>query len=101
MFGFLKALFGDDSPAKPAPKAAAKPKPAAAAPAMTDTRAALLKRAQEVHRAKRKILDHLSDEDRAKLVSMAILTFLNEGREPDAKSPGKKSPDKKSPDKKR
>ena len=89
MFGFLKSLFGDGKPAKPAPKAAVKAKPAAT-PAMTDTRAALLKRAQEVHRAKRKILDHLSDEDRAKLVSMAILTFLNEGREPDTKSPDKK-----------
>ena len=52
---------------------------------MTEDRAKLLKQAQEVHRAKRKILDALSDEDRAKLVSMAILTFLNEGREPDNK----------------
>ncbi|ARJ64905.1 hypothetical protein WV31_04055 [Magnetospirillum sp. ME-1] len=80
MFGFLKALFADEKPkAKPKPKAPApKPDPGS-------ERAALLKRAQEVHRAKRKILDHLSDEDRAKLVSMAILTFLNQGREPDDK----------------
>jgi hypothetical protein len=82
MFGFLKGLFGPGEPkAKPKPK----PKPpavVAAAEAGSD-RAALLKRAREVHRAKRKILDHLSDEDRAKLVGMAILTFLNQGREPD------------------
>ena len=88
MFGFLKTLFGEEKPkpkAKPkstAPKVAPKV-PAKAAPG--SERAALLKRAQEVHRAKRKILDHLSDEDRAKLVSMAILTFLNQGREPDDK----------------
>ena len=84
MFGFLKALFPED---KPKAKPAAKPRPPALAraPIMTEDRAALLKRAQEVHRAKRKILDHLSDEDRARLVSMAILTFLNEGREPDNK----------------
>ena len=86
MFGFLKSLFPEDKP-KPKAKPAAKPKPPALAkaPIMTEDRAALLKRAQEVHRAKRKILDHLSDEDRARLVSMAILTFLNEGREPDNK----------------
>jgi hypothetical protein len=92
MFGFLKNLFGDDK-SKQKPKPAAKPKPKPAAPkplpaakaAPGSDRAALLKRAQEVHRAKRKILDALSDEDRAKLVSMAILTFLNQGGEPDDK----------------
>lgn len=87
MFGFLKTLFGDDKPKPkiktPAAKAPPAKVPAKAAPG--SERAQLLKRAQEVHRAKRKILDHLSDEDRAKLVSMAILTFLNEGREPDDK----------------
>jgi hypothetical protein len=86
MFGFLKSLFSDEKP-KPKPKPKPKtpvPKPPAKAEPGSD-RAALLKRAQEVHRAKRKILDHLSDEDRAKLVSMAILTFLNQGREPDDK----------------
>lgn len=84
MFGFLKSLFADEKPkAKPKPKApVAKPSPK---PDPGSERAALLKRAQEVHRAKRKILDALSDEDRAKLVSMAILTFLNQGREPDDK----------------
>lgn len=85
MFGFLKTLFGPGEPkAKPKPKS--KPKPPAAPKAESGSdRAALLKRAQEVHRAKRKILDALSDEDRAKLVGMAILTFLNQGREPDDK----------------
>ncbi len=86
MFGFLKSLFADE---KPKPKAKAPVKPSAPrSPSKAEPgseRAALLKRAQEVHRAKRKILDALSDEDRAKLVSMAILTFLNQGREPDDK----------------
>lgn len=86
MFGFLKGLFGAEKPkARPVAKPAARPAAAAKPPAAGEGRAALLKRAQEVHRAKRKILDHLSDEDRAKLVGMAILTFLNEGREPDNK----------------
>ena len=85
MFGFLKkALLGEPKPAAK-PAARARPKQPPSLPPMTEDRAALLKRAQEVHRAKRKILDHLSDEDRARLVSMAILTFLNEGREPDSK----------------
>jgi hypothetical protein len=85
MFGFLKGLFGPGEP-KAKPKPALKPKPNPLAKAESGSeRAALLKRAQEVHRAKRKILDALSDEDRAKLVSMAILTFLNQGREPDDK----------------
>lgn len=92
MFGFLKSLFGTPPPkAKPKAKAKvpapAKPKPAVSASAAkpTSDRAALLKQAKEVHRAKRKILDALSDEDRAKLVGMAILTFLNQGDEPDDK----------------
>lgn len=88
MFGFLKGLFGEEkSKPKPKPKPNSKPKSTAPSPKAEagSDRAALLKRAQEVHRAKRKILDALSDEDRAKLVSMAILTFLNQGREPDDK----------------
>lgn len=97
MFGFLKSLFGAPPPkAKPKAKAKApgpaKPKSAVAASAAkpstaqpSSDRAALLKQAKEVHRAKRKILDALSDEDRAKLVGMAILTFLNQGDEPDDK----------------
>ncbi|OAN54134.1 hypothetical protein A6A04_12910 [Paramagnetospirillum marisnigri] len=89
MLGFLKGLFGGKKPkpkvgAKPVSKPGAKPIVKAAA-AVSEDRAALLKRAREVHKAKRKILDHLSDEDRAKLVGMAILTFLNQGREPDNK----------------
>jgi hypothetical protein len=86
MFGFLKGLFGPGEP-KAKPKPQSKPKSAPLPPKVEpgSERAALLKRAQEVHRAKRKILDALSDEDRAKLVSMAILTFLNQGREPDDK----------------
>lgn len=89
MFGFLKSLFGDEKPktaVKPAPRPAAKPsQPTAKAPVVSGDRALLLQQAKQVHKAKRKILDHLSDEDRAKLVGMAILTFLNEGREPDNK----------------
>ena len=82
MFGFLKTLFGETKPAArarpPSPaKSAAK---SAAKPAMTENRAQLLKQAQDIHRAKRQILDALSDEDRARLVSMAILTFLNDGK---------------------
>jgi len=81
MFGFLKTLFGETKPAvRTRPKSAVK---STAKPAMTENRAQLLKQAQDIHRAKRQILDALSDEDRARLVSMAILTFLNEGRESD------------------
>jgi len=91
MFGFLKAIFLDDKARAALDKAKAKPvaakaKPPSKLPAKPATgseRQKLLKEAMAVHRAKRKILDHLSDEDRAKLVSMAILAFLNEGREPD------------------
>ena len=90
MFGFLKGLFGEAKPAgKPIAKAVGKPgakTPAKARPAAAagDSRAELMREAMRVHKAKRKILDHLSDEDRAKLVGMAILTFLNEGRAPDS-----------------
>ncbi|CCG40806.1 hypothetical protein [Magnetospirillum molischianum] len=88
MFGWLQALFLDGkarenlSRAKISVRAQAsvpKAKPAVQAAA---ARAKLLREAAEIHRAKRKILDTLSDEDRAKLVSMAILTFLNQGTEP-------------------
>jgi len=78
------------APVRPAPIAAkAVPSRPSSAPAKAQPagaadgdRAALLREAAEIHRAKRKILDALSDEDRAKLVSMAILTFLNQGAEP-------------------
>ena len=78
MFGWLKALFLDEKArkavdAKARAKAAVR-KPAAAvppppAPKMTPKRQQLIKDAMAVHRAKRKILDDLSDEDRAKLVA--------------------------------
>jgi len=115
MFGWLKTLFLDEKarraleagaapakrPAKAAPpskaviparvaaKAPARPvdPAAAAARAAVGERAKLLRQAMEVHRAKQTILDHLSDEDRAKLLTMAILTFMNEGSESDPKTP--------------
>lgn len=86
MLGWLQALFLDGkareslSRAKAASRAGIPAtRPAVAASA---DRVKLLREAAEIHRAKRKILDALSDEDRAKLVSMAILTFLNQGAEP-------------------
>lgn len=98
MFGWLKGLFLDEKArkavdAKARAKATAR-KPAAAArkptaaapptpaPKMTPQRQQLIKDAMAVHRAKRKILDDLSDEDRAKLVAMAITALMNEGRDP-------------------
>lgn len=99
MFGWLQALFQGGArretpsrakssaraPAVPA-KTTARPSPPAArtqpAIAAAADRVKLLREAAEIHRAKRKILDALSDEDRAKLVSMAILTFMNQGTEP-------------------
>lgn len=79
MLGFLKTLFTEEKP-----KAKAKPAPAKAggARAMTPQRAELLKNAMAVHKAKRKILDDLSDEDRARLVALAITSLMNEGAEP-------------------
>ncbi|MEW5727449.1 MAG: hypothetical protein AB1918_06445 [Pseudomonadota bacterium] len=91
MFGWLRALFLDEKArkavdAKARAKAAAARKPATAppppAPKMTPKRQQLIKDAMAVHRAKRKILDDLSDEDRARLVAMAITALMNEGREP-------------------
>ena len=55
-------------------------------------RARLLREAGEVHRAKRKILDALSDEDRAKLVSMAILAFLDQKDQPPPQPPPRPLP---------
>jgi hypothetical protein len=86
MFGFLKSLFGDDKVRKPAAKAAAAPK----VKPMTPERAELIRNAQRVHKAKRKILDALSDEDRAKLVGLAITSFLAEARDIDDKPKPKK-----------
>jgi len=86
MFDWLHRLFGPPpasrSPARgrpAAPAAASRPRPAAPAPT---ERTRLLREAGEIHRAKRKILDALSDEDRAKLVSMAILTLLEQKEAP-------------------
>lgn len=67
---------------KPAAKAVSRPSAPPAAATQSADRATLLREAAAIHRAKRKILDALSDEDRAKLLSMAILTFLNQGTEP-------------------
>lgn len=88
MFGWLRALFLDEKArkavdAKARAGAAAAREPAAPAPPkMTPKREQLIKDAMAVHRAKRKILDDLSDEDRARLVAMAITALMNEGREP-------------------
>ncbi|MGE5547137.1 MAG: hypothetical protein ACM33T_09580 [Solirubrobacterales bacterium] len=97
MFGLLKSLFLDEKARKALDKraAAAKAPPvserqraiakaqAQAKGVMTPERAELLRNAMAVHKAKRRILDDLSDEDRAKLVALAITSLMNEGREPD------------------
>lgn len=82
MFGWLKALFLDEKARKALDKGAKARAARAAVPPMTPKRAQLLKDAMAVHKAKRKILDDLSDEDRAKLVAMAITALMNEGRDP-------------------
>lgn len=57
---------------------------------MTPERAELIRNALEVQRAKRAILADLDDEQKQKLVAMALRAFLNEGRpEEAAKAPGK------------
>lgn len=104
MFGFLKSLFLDEKARKALDKKA-KVQGARTAPAkggrdadiarmqsqmkqvVTPERAELLRNAMAVHKAKRKILDDLSDEDRAKLVALAITSFLNEGRDEPEKAP--------------
>ncbi|MEO0035556.1 MAG: hypothetical protein RLZZ501_1579 [Pseudomonadota bacterium] len=99
MFAWIARLFG----APPAAKATARSRPAAPAarttpprPAAAVTaaaeRARLLREASEIHRAKRKILDALSDEDRAKLVSMAILAFLDQKDQPPPPPPPRPLP---------
>ncbi len=81
MFGLLKKLLPPPAPAKlPARPVARNPAPAAGVPA-TPERAELIRQAMAVHRAKRKILDDLSDEDRAKMVAMAITTLLHQDPE--------------------
>ena len=68
MLGFLKTMFGDDAGAK--------------APAAS-RRAELIGEAMKIHRAKRKVFDELSDDSRAKLVAMTVLTMLDPGKAPD------------------
>lgn len=86
---FSKSLLGLFGAGRP--KAAAKPASArdrAVAEirrnqdkVMTPQRAELIRNAMEVHRAKKAILDDLDDEQKQKLVAMALRAFLNEGRE--------------------
>ncbi len=45
---------------------------------MTPQRAELIRNAIRIHRAKKKILADLSDEQREKLMAMAMRAFLNE-----------------------
>ena len=76
MLAFLKFMLQPPKPAQPV--ATSPPK----APPRTLQRAELIREAMEVHRAKRKILDDLSDDSRAKLVAMAVLAML--GQKPPA-----------------
>ena len=92
MFKVLTSLFGAEKPAskkKPAAKAKAAGSAREAALAnirdqsdrvMTPERAALIQNALAVRRAKQKILADLSDEQRAKLVMMAFLKLVDEGK---------------------
>jgi len=90
MLAFLKFML---QPPKPVAKPVSQP--VAKAPPRTLQRAELIREAMEVHRAKRKILDDLSDDSRAKLVAMAVLAMLgqkppaptdNRGRRPPPKA---------------
>ncbi|OAN49518.1 hypothetical protein [Magnetospirillum moscoviense] len=100
MFGFLKAMFEKEAEAAIQRRAAemapcavsqavqAQRRPQATAQQtrqrldssvpefISPERQALLRQATATVRAKRQILDHLDDESRAKLVAMAITTFL-------------------------
>ena len=72
-----------DAKLKPNPPPPASRKAAAKAktrplPVLTPHRQALIRRAQEVRNAQRRILDELDDESRARLVAMAITAFLAE-----------------------
>lgn len=58
----------------PPPKRMAAPPPRA----MTPERGQLIREAIAMRRAKQQILDHLSDEDRAKLVAMAMSALLGQ-----------------------
>jgi hypothetical protein len=50
-------------------------------PVHSPTRAETIRRAAEVKRAKQQLLEALSDEQRQKLVAVALKALLNEGRE--------------------
>jgi hypothetical protein len=106
MFGFLKTMFEKEAEAairrraaEMAPRAVSRAAGSAAVPApgsrqslnrlnasvpefVSPERQALIQQAVAVVRAKRQILDHLDDETRAKLVAMAITTFLHENKKP-------------------
>lgn len=51
---------------------------------VTPERAELLRSAMNIHRAKQFILDQLTDEERTRLVAMAVSKLMKEGREPDS-----------------
>jgi len=48
---------------------------------VTSDRADLIRNAMQVRKAKQTVLADLSDEERAKLVALAMKALLNEGRE--------------------
>ncbi len=96
MFGFLKELFNPETIGKPRPqrkKGAAPNSRQAQIEAMqqqaeglmTPEREELLRRAMEVRRAKQTIFADLNDEQKQKLVAVAIKKLLNEGRNDDKK----------------
>ena len=89
MLDFLKYMFAAEprgSQKAPTSTEATAPKPPQQRqPPKTLQRAELIREALEVHRAKRRILDDLSDESRAKLLAMAVLGMLNQGKAPDRK----------------
>ncbi len=99
MFGFLKSLFLDDRARRALEKGdtakgratgarAGRERAIAQAQAdmrkvMTPERAELIRNAMAVRHAKQQVLADLSDDQRAKLVAVALRTMMNEGRDPD------------------
>jgi len=85
MFGFFKS--GSGKPACPtAPRPNGPPALAAKRPRLpeaTPDRAELIRQAVAIHRCKQTVLDHLSDEQRAKLLVLAMRTLMNQGHEPE------------------
>ncbi len=82
MFGFLKGMFGNGAAPKARPlterERAVQQIQAKAKNVMTPARAELIKNAMAVHKAKQTILAELSDENRAKLVLLALRMLMNE-----------------------